>query len=335
VDAPNGNVHLGTNSPAINKGSATAPALPSTDFEGNARIFDSLPDIGADETLSCGGRSPTIFGTNGSYTINGTSGPDVILAFSGADTISGLGGEDRICGGDGNDIINGGGGNDRLFGERGNDTINGGTGNDQLFGGPDDDTLNGGDNTDTCDFGGGQVSGTATLCETVTNTMSGFSGSWVGDVTQTCDESGEDSICTIEGTLEVQNPGVDTAEQSLLRFILSFDELLDEEDVLVQENLVDPLAPQEVVEVKLEEQLPPNQDAIGQFIIALLDATDVVSEINEENNVVVSSAIVGQGGEGGSSGCSIAQSATPTSIPLYFLVPIFVLMRRLWRRYRY
>ena len=116
---------------------------------------------------------------------------------------------------------------------------------------------------------------------------------------------------------------------------MSIDELLDEEDVLVQENLVDPLAPQEVIEVILEEQLPPNQDAIGQFIIALLDATDVVSEINEENNAVVSPAIVGQGGEGGSSGCSIAQSATPKSIPLYFLVPIFVLMRRLWRRYRY
>jgi len=277
-----------------------------------------LPDIGADETVSCGGRSPTIAGSIVDDVINGTSGPDVILALGGADTISGLGGEDRICGGEGND------------------TINGGTGNDQLFGGPGDDTLNGVDNTDTCDFGGGQVSGTATLCETVTNTMSGFSESWAGDVTQTCDESQEDLICTIEGTLEVENPGVDTAEQSLLRFFLSFDELLDEWDVLIQETLVDPLEPQEVVEVILEEQLPPNQDAIGQFIIALLDATDVVSEINEENNVVVSSAIIGDvDSEGVSSGgCSIARSSTPTSIPLYLLIPAFVVVRRLLKRHR-
>jgi hypothetical protein len=134
----------------------------------------------------------------------------------------------------------------------------------------------------------------------------------------------------------VENPGVDTAEQSLLRFFLSFDELLDEGDVLIQETLVDPLEPQEVVEVILEEQLPPNQDAIGQFIIALLDATDVVSEINEENNVVVSSAIIGDvDSEGVSSGgCSIAQSATPKSIPLYLLIPFFVVMRRLLKRHR-
>lgn len=323
VDPLNGNVHLGTNSPAINGGSPTAPALPATDFEGNPRVFDSLPDIGADEALTCDGQFPTIIGTLNGELIDGTTGPDVILGFGGADTINGFGGEDRICGGDDSDTIVGGGGVDRLFGERGNDTIRGGAGNDQLFGGPNDDTLNGGDNTDTCDFGGGQVSGTATNCETVTDTMSGFSGLWAGDVTQTCEESVEDLICRIEGTLEVENPGVDTAEQSILRFFLSFDELLDEEDVLIQETLVDPLEPQEIVEVNLQEQLPPNQDAIGQFIIALLDATDVVSEINEENNVVVSSAIVGQsGGRGG--GCALV--AEPVQAETSWVNALIVLL---------
>ncbi|MBI2485914.1 MAG: hypothetical protein HYW01_02950 [Deltaproteobacteria bacterium] len=42
--------------------------------------------------------------------------------------------------------------------------------------------------------------------------------------------------------------------------------------------------------------------------------------------------IGGAGGGGG--GCSIAQSSAPVSIPLYLLIPVFVVMTRVWRRYR-
>lgn len=38
-------------------------------------------------------------------------------------------------------------------------------------------------------------------------------------------------------------------------------------------------------------------------------------------------------GDGGGYGCSTAQSGGQTSILLYLLIPLFVLMRRLWRRY--
>ena len=59
-------------------------------------------------------------------------------------------------------------------------------------------------------------------------------------------------------------------------------------------------------------------------------------EVREDNNVVVSSAIIGEGSDGGvsGSGCSIARSSTPTSIPLYLLIPVFIVMRRLWKGYR-
>jgi hypothetical protein len=44
-----GNVHLNATSPAINKGTDSAPDLPAIDFEGNPRIDGPAPDIGADE----------------------------------------------------------------------------------------------------------------------------------------------------------------------------------------------------------------------------------------------------------------------------------------------
>lgn len=44
-----GDYHLRFGSPCINKGTADAPELPSTDFEGDSRIIGKAPDIGADE----------------------------------------------------------------------------------------------------------------------------------------------------------------------------------------------------------------------------------------------------------------------------------------------
>lgn len=54
VDAVNGNFHLASNSPLIDQGSADAPLIPATDFEGEKRIQGESPDIGADEAVVCG-----------------------------------------------------------------------------------------------------------------------------------------------------------------------------------------------------------------------------------------------------------------------------------------
>ncbi len=56
VNAPNGDVHIQTGSPAIDAGNSAPPippGLPATDFEGDPR--DSNPDIGADEFVSATG----------------------------------------------------------------------------------------------------------------------------------------------------------------------------------------------------------------------------------------------------------------------------------------
>ncbi len=272
--------------------------------------------------FDCNGSNVTILGTQVADSINGTTKNDVIHGLGGKDTINGNDGNDILCGGDGNDGINGGIGDDTLLGQN------------------NDDSLDGGSGTDGCSVGGSSFPPTALQssinCETLVTSGSGISGVWLGDVTQTCNESDEDLICTLEGIIEVENPGTETAPISTLRFFLSFDEFLDEDDILVDETQVDFLDPKEMEEVSLLGIVPPGEDVIGQFIVALLDAEDVVREVNEDNNVVVSAAIVGEGSDGGvsSSGCSIAQSATPKSILLYLLIPVFIVIRRLWKGYR-
>jgi parallel beta-helix repeat protein len=49
-DPANWDLHLQENSPCIDHGSASALQLPTTDFEGDARIMGNAPDMGADET---------------------------------------------------------------------------------------------------------------------------------------------------------------------------------------------------------------------------------------------------------------------------------------------
>jgi sugar lactone lactonase YvrE len=87
------------------------------------------------EPPKCGGKFPTIQGSNAKEKLRGTKGPDVIVAYGGKDTILGLGGKDLLCGGAGRDVISGGGGKDRLFGQGGADALRGGKGKDKLVGG--------------------------------------------------------------------------------------------------------------------------------------------------------------------------------------------------------
>ena len=69
---------------------------------------------------TCDGRPATIVGSG---SIQGTSGPDVIVGSAGDDTIAGRGGADVICAGSGNDIVLPGAGSDIVDGQAGIDTV--------------------------------------------------------------------------------------------------------------------------------------------------------------------------------------------------------------------
>jgi Ca2+-binding RTX toxin-like protein/subtilisin family serine protease len=104
---------------------------------------------------SCFDAAPTIVGTAGDDTINGTPNADVIVTGAGDDTVNGLSGSDRVCAGGGNDVVDVGLGDDLVAGGPGADVIDGGDGDDSLIGnaGGDDpndagDTISGGAGND-------------------------------------------------------------------------------------------------------------------------------------------------------------------------------------------
>jgi VCBS repeat-containing protein len=77
---------------------------------------------------------------NGTDTVTGGAGADLILGQSGNDTLSGAGGNDLLCGGSGNDTLSGGDGDDSMDGSSGNDRLTGGPGADRFSGGSGTDT---------------------------------------------------------------------------------------------------------------------------------------------------------------------------------------------------
>jgi hypothetical protein len=113
----------------------------------------------------------------------------------------------------------------------------------------------------------------------------GFSGTWVS-VTQKSDPKPHGpSNFLLQGSLDVFNPGTQTADRSVVRFYLSDDAVLDAGDALVGESRLAPLKSQETQRVRFNAAL--KNSASGKYLIAVLDADNVVVEVNELNNTVV------------------------------------------------
>lgn len=107
----------------------------SSGFAGNSVLSGSgaiIVDMTAGTAFSASGMT-LAGGASVVFTVNGSSGTDIIKAFfHTGNTINGGGGNDQIRGGLQGDTINGGDGNDKIVGFYGSDTITGGAGADQF-----------------------------------------------------------------------------------------------------------------------------------------------------------------------------------------------------------
>jgi hypothetical protein len=113
----------------------------------------------------------------------------------------------------------------------------------------------------------------------------GFSGAWER-LALHCAHA-----CRVQGRLEVVNPGTAATDPSVVRLFLSADTVLDGGDLPLAEVTIGPLSPGASVHIRLHARIPDAQDGPERYVIAVLDADNVVPEINEDNNIVVSAAI--------------------------------------------
>lgn len=111
---------------------------------------------------------PPVNVINGSGTLNGGAGKDIITGSAGNDKLVGFGGNDELYGG---------AGNDNLYGGDGDDLIQGGDGKDHVYGGAGADTLNGGASNDYLHYDSDTVGVTVNLA-----TGRGYGGEAEGDI---------------------------------------------------------------------------------------------------------------------------------------------------------
>jgi Tol biopolymer transport system component len=110
-----------------------------------------------------------------------------------------------------------------------------------------------------------------------------LTGTW-SSMTQTCKETSSGTKCKIIGIVNIQNIGNETAYSSALRFYLSNDAIFDAGDTLLKESSTGKVNAGASKDKKLKYKFPIGETASGKYVIALIDADNEVSEINENNN---------------------------------------------------
>lgn len=107
---------------------------------------------------------------------------------------------------------------------------------------------------------------------------------------------------TLNGTFNLRNTGTADAPASTIFLFLSNNRLLDEGDTLIAITSVGSVAAGGTKGVNVKVVLPAGANLAGQFLIAVVDATEAVLESDKGNNVIASGAITQTAGnkrEGG------------------------------------
>lgn len=114
-----------------------------------------------------------------------------------------------------------------------------------------------------------------------------LTGTW-RSLTQRCKGEGATQQCRLKGKVQARNLGTRKAlTASFLRFYLSADPVWDGGDTLLQQVTISALKAGKAKSKKIKQYLPISQTASGQYVLAVLDATGLIVEQNETNNVLV------------------------------------------------
>jgi len=126
----------------------------------------------------------------------------------------------------------------------------------------------------------------ATQVTTITRRpLPDLAGNWAS-ADQQCTTKLSATTCSIHGSLNIMNQGAWGAGASIVRFYLSTDASLGTDDLLLGQASVPalPLGQSKLIDVKFGLAIGTN--ASGKFVIAVIDADNVVAEGDESNNVL-------------------------------------------------
>lgn len=93
--------------------------------------------------------------------------------------------------------------------------------------------------------------------------------------------------CTVKGKFIAQNTGTSTSSQSKLKFYLSSNNSYEANDLLVKEITVKNLKNDASKTLSISIKLPTGTSASGKYLIAFIDADEIINETNENNNKIV------------------------------------------------
>ncbi|MGE0827120.1 MAG: PQQ-dependent sugar dehydrogenase [Candidatus Binatia bacterium] len=132
------------------------------------------------------------------------------------------------------------------------------------------------------DYGSGDIYRIVDSTPKVGPDLTGF---WQGP-SHSCKGTSEKLKCKLKGSVVVQNTGTDIVSSASVQFYLSTDAMLSADDIFLREVSTGKLKPGRSKKRKLKVTLR-GSTASGQYVVAVLDAANIIAEQNESNNQIV------------------------------------------------